>query len=287
MRLPARTIVLAAALLLSLTGCAAEVAAPRSTPAPSGSSAPIVGSLAVVGDSMSLAATACGTPDACVEASWAVGTDPAVSSIADRIAQAYGTRPAVGAIAELGARTAWARGAVGALADDPPDVVLVLLGANDACAASLAETTPAADFAADYAGVLSGIRAAAPSARIVAYSVPDLRRLWEIGRTDPEAVRAWDRSPGCRSLLASADSDASPDVERRAAVEALVTRYDRAIEAACAALEGCTSDGGAVHATRFELDDVSTLDHFHPSRAGQATLAASAWPAVQAALAAR
>jgi len=285
MRLPVRTALLGTAIALTLTGCAADAAPPRDTPAPTAAPTPVTSSLAVVGDSMSLAATACGTPEACVEASWAVGTDPAVQSIADRLAAGDGARPQVEVIAKLGARASWARSAVESLADAPPDIVLVLIGANDACASSFAEVTPAADFAADYLQVLEGIREAAPESRIVAYSVPDLLRLWELGRTDPETVRLWDASPSCRSLLAAADSDAAADADRRAAIAALVDEYDVAIAAACAATAGCTSDHGAVHATRFEAADVSPLDRFHASRAGQGTLAASAWPAVQAALA--
>ncbi|KJL40337.1 GDSL-type esterase/lipase family protein [Microbacterium trichothecenolyticum] len=280
----ARGVAVGVALTLSLAGCAADAEPPRATPTVSASAEPVADSLAVVGDSMTLAATACGTPGACVEASWAVGTDPSVGSIADRMAALSGSRPAVEAIAKLGARVSWARSAVDALAADPPDVVLVLLGANDACAPSTAEMTSAEDFAADYTQVLAGIRSAAPDARIVAFSVPDLLRLWELGRADPEIVRMWDESPGCRSLLASADSDAAADVDRRASVEALVAEYDLAIEAACAAAEGCTSDGGAVHDIRFEPEDISALDHFHASRAGQATLAAGAWTIVEAAL---
>jgi len=284
MNSPARAIVLAGVLALSITGCAAEAEPPRAAPSPSPSAAFVTGSLAVVGDSMTLAATACGTPEACVEASWAVGTDPAVDSIADRLAQLEGSRPEVDAIAKLGARASWARSAVDTLADSPPDIVLVLLGANDACAASMSEVTPAPDFAADYLAVLTTIREVAPDARVVAYSVPDLLRLWELGRGDAETVEAWEKSPSCRSLLAAADSDATADAERRAEIGALVTDYNLAIEAACAATAGCTTDQGAVHATRFEAADISSLDHFHASRAGQARLAASAWPAVEAAL---
>ncbi len=41
----------------------------------------------------------------------------------------------------------------------------------------------------------------------------------------------------------------------------------------------CRYDGGAVHALRFTLADLSPLDHFHLSPSGQAKLAAAAWNA--------
>lgn len=278
------------ALSLAFTGCGAQpAAAPTVTRTPTPTATPTaeaggVESIAVVGDSMSLAATACGEPTACVEQSWAIGTDAAVDSVATRLGALQGNTPSTTAIAKLGAKASWARGQVAALKAADPDVVLVLLGANDACAPSDDEVTGPDAFAADYAEVLAGVRSSAPGAAIVAYSVPDLLRLWELGRDDPETVEMWQASPSCRSLLADAGSDASDAVARRTAIADLVTSYNASIQAACAATEGCTWDEGAVNATQFELEDVSSLDHFHASAAGQATLAAAAWPVVERAL---
>ena len=71
---------------------------------------------------------------------------------------------------------------------------------------------------------------------------------------------------------------------RRTGIDEVVAEYNVAIEAACAETPNCTSDDGALHDLQFERADVSEVDDFHPSRRGQAALAAAAWPAVESAL---
>lgn len=285
-RRAARTLALVAlAGAMGLAGCAAQPAATRPEPTPTPAETGLApASLVVIGDSMSLAMSSCGAAEPCLEASWAVGTDRAVDSIAQRLGERSGVVPKTAAIAKLGAGVSFADDAVASLSQKQADLVLVLLGANDACTSSMDSVTSAADFAAGYASLLAGVRATAPDAPIVAYSVPDLLRLWELGRDDPAIVKAWGASPSCRSLLGDADSDAAPDVARRGEIAALLDSYDTAIAGACAAVTGCTFDDGAVHAVVFEDGDVSDVDHFHASRSGQATLAAAAWPAVERAL---
>ncbi|GAA1998035.1 SGNH/GDSL hydrolase family protein [Microbacterium ulmi] len=282
---PALTVLLLATVL-AVAGCAPQPADAGSPPSaePSASASFVPGSLVVIGDSMSLGVASCGAPEPCLDASWAVGTDPSVDSISQRLTSRTGTAPATAAIAQLGAGVSFADAAVDSLSQKEADLVLVLLGANDACTSSMDAVTSADDFAAGYAALLTGVRQAAPEARIVAFSVPDLLRLWELGRDDPAIAKAWGASPSCRSLLGNADSDAAADVARRAEIGALLDAYDDAIARACAATAGCTFDDGAVHGVVFQDDDVSEVDHFHASRAGQATLAAAAWPAVEQAL---
>ncbi|MFD4957925.1 SGNH/GDSL hydrolase family protein [Microbacterium sp. NPDC058389] len=275
---------LATALVAVASGCSAAEVRAAPTPSPSAPAPPQVGSIVVIGDSISLGVAACGTADACAEASWAIGTDPAVASIASRVAELTGSAPRTEAVARPGARIADAEAALPTLADSDADLVLVLVGANDACTASAASMTAPGDFADSYAALLTGVSAALPDARIVALSLPDLLQLWQLGSTDPATVQAWSRSPSCRSLLQNAASVADADIERRAAVDELVTAYDDAIADACAAIVSCTFDAGAVHAVRFDSDDVSTVDRFHPSLQGQAKLAEAAWSAVAAAI---
>jgi lysophospholipase L1-like esterase len=277
-------IALVAGVVALTAACSAGATRSAPTPEPTVTARAEVGSIAVIGDSISLGVAACGAADACPESSWAIGTDPAVASIASRITQLTGATPRTEALARPGARVADAQAAVAALSDSDVDLVLVLIGANDACAPSADAVTDPADFAAAYATLLAEVSAAVPDARIVAFSLPDLERLWQLGRTDPATVQAWDRSPSCRSLLQDAASDEADDVDRRAAIAAALTSYDTAIAEACGATPSCTSDAGAVHAARFEEADVSAVDRFHPSAQGQAKLAEAAWSAVAGAI---
>lgn len=277
------------AAAVALAAAAALVAGCAPGRPPAASSAPATGSpapaaVAVVGDSISLGVNACDPQQACPAVSWATGTDASVDSIVQRLTAASGTVPATTVLARAGANVSEAAAALGKSPAIDADLVLVLLGANDACTASVSAVTPVDRFAASYARVLDDIHAAAPAARVVAYSVPDLLHLWELGRTDPRAVALWNASRSCRSLLADADSDSAADTARRTAIGATITGYNAAIAAACARVSWCTSDDGALAATEFTAEDVSDVDYFHPSAAGQAALAAGAWPAVEAAL---
>ncbi|WP_344737432.1 GDSL-type esterase/lipase family protein [Microbacterium awajiense] len=267
-----------------LTACGAPSATTTSAQPPQAVPGAVVETLAVVGDSISLGVNACGSVSACPEVSWATGSSPGVSSIAQRLESATGTRPETVVAAQPGADVGDVAAAAATVAAAAPDLVLVLIGANDACRPSADRVTPAAEFEDAYARMLDGIHAAAPDVRVVAYSVPDLEQLWQLGRDDPRAVALWNSSPSCGSLLGDADSTDAADVARRARVVESVDAYNVAIRLACDARPWCTSDDGAVHATSFARADVSEVDFFHPSTQGQATLAARAWPAVERAL---
>ena len=175
------SIVVAASVVLTLGACASAPAAPP-VPTVTGPSLPAVDTIAVVGDSMSLGVSACGSVDVCPEASWAVGTDPEVDSIAQRWEALSGEAPQTAAIARPGAGIASRDAAISALSDSGADLVLVLVGNNDACTSSVDEVTPPAEFAAGYQELLSGIGDVLPDASIVAFSVPDLLRLWSLGQ---------------------------------------------------------------------------------------------------------
>ncbi len=273
-------------LLAVLTGCTPP-AAPPQTPPPSEAAADLrpVSSVAVVGDSISVGMSACGSRDACPSASWALGTDPAVDSILQRLGVATdsGDIEAL-SLARPGARVEDRIAAVQKARGETADLVLVQVGSNDVCASDVSEITSVEEFGASYRALLETIRTGVPDAPIVAYSVPDLLQLWEVGRGDPQTVRLWNQSPSCRTLLGDADSDAAADVERRDAVTETLSGYNAAIADACAAVTGCVSDDGAVSQLGFSPDDISDVDRFHPSLAGQAMLAAAAWPAVEKAL---
>ncbi len=277
---------LAVLLTAALAGCApAGPEATDASAAPATQAAVSVGTVAVVGDSMSLAVNACASAGPCPESSWATGDDPAVDSVVTRLTSMTSAAPAVESFAKIGARVRDGAGAVPRIVDSGADLVLVLIGANDACAPSVDAVTPPADFAAAYRQLLDGIHSGLPDARIVALSVPNLLMLWDVSHGDAAAVKAWNSSPSCRSLLGDADSDAPADQARRAAIDADVQAYNAAIVQACSAIDGCYSDGGAVYDTVFTPAQISTIDHFHASESGQAAIVDAAWPTVEEAVA--
>ncbi|MEV4088567.1 SGNH/GDSL hydrolase family protein, partial [Nonomuraea fuscirosea] len=98
--------------------------------------------------------------------------------------------------------------------------------------------------------------------------------LWQAGRNNPLARTFWQVGRICQSLLVRPTSTRRADTERRARVRARVIDYNRAAAEACAAYgTTCRTDGGAVFAYPFTLDQVSKWDYFHPNTAGQRVLA--------------
>ena len=73
-------------------------------------------------------------------------------------------------------------------------------------------------------------------------------------------------------LFGSGADDAS-----RAALQQANLDYNAALKASCEAYSNCTYTNSTYSNVQFQLDDLSTVDRFHPSASGQAKLAAAMW----------
>ncbi|GAA1962240.1 SGNH/GDSL hydrolase family protein [Agromyces allii] len=278
--------ILAAALAVlaavALAACTPSAAAPPDlTEIAQPTTAPTVATLGILGDSVSLGVNACAEQGQCAQASWSGGSDPAVGSVAARLAAASGTEPDVVNAAKDGGDVEDALGLADEVVAAQPELVTVLLGGNDACAPTLDEMTSTADYEARLGQLLARLNTDLPGATLLVLSVPDLHHLWEIGRGDATAVQAWNSSPSCKNLLGSADDDSAAANERRDAVAERVVEYNAVIEEVCAAAERCIDDDGAVYAYPFTTEEISSIDHFHPSIAGQRVIAEIAWQALE------
>ncbi|GAA4160633.1 SGNH/GDSL hydrolase family protein [Gryllotalpicola daejeonensis] len=232
-----------------------------------------VTTLGVLGDSISLGVNACAQPGECTAASWVMGSEASVDSLATRIAHATGRRPAIANGAVSGATIAALLQTAPAVVAAKPQLVTILIGANDACRPSVAAMTSAAEFRQAYGRLLDTVLDGLPNARVLALSVPDLGRLAELGQASPAIANTWSAFGVCGALLSGG----------RDAVARRVDDYNAAIEQLCATRKRCSYDGGAVHAQSFSAAELSEIDHFHPSRAGQARLARLAWEALSSA----
>jgi lysophospholipase L1-like esterase len=236
--------------------------------------------MAALGDSLTSGFGSCLTLAVCARNSWSTGGGTQVDSHYLRIRA--GNRAIAGHhrnFAVPGARASGLAGqAATAVREKKVEYVTVLIGANDACRRKLAEMTPVTTFRRQVDAALATLKKGLPRARVLVASIPDLYRLWQIGHTNRNAVRAW--SVGiCPSLLADPTSTDEADADRRKAVRDRIDDYDRALAAACRAYgRHCRYDGGAVHRVRFDLSLVNHLDYFHPSVAGQNKLASVTYP---------
>jgi len=299
MRLPRRTLLaaLTALVALSAAGCSGPAAAPatqkasdpvaRSTGTPTPTPTPVpdarpITSVAALGDSLSRGYDACSHFGDCTARSWVTGTDSTVASIATRLAAAQGgNRPAVHNDALSGAPVADLDRQVSLAIAQQPQLVTVLIGANDVCRRDLASMTSAADYAAAIDAGLRRLTAALPDTTVLVASVPDVTNLLPVAAGNETARFLWGAMGGCRTVLDDPRSDDAAAVARRDAVRARIDEYNTALEAACTGLGRCVYDGGALHDYQPTMAQLSPLDYFHPSVAGLRELAATEWRVLQ------
>lgn len=273
----------------ALTGCSSDggpaARGPEGARSPSPAATPAwdasPASVAAVGDSITRGFDACAVLADCPEVSWATGTDGGVRSLAVRLLGASKAASHSWNHAVSGARMAQLPEQMALAAKDEPELVTVMIGANDACRDSVRLMTPEADFRAYFEASMRQLRASAPKAQVYVSSVPDLKRLWSTGRENPLGKQIW-KLGICRSMLGDADDMGPAAVARRDRVQERVVAYNEVLRDVCARDERCRYDGGAVFDYRFTGEQLSEWDWFHPSRNGQARLAEIAYRKVTA-----
>ncbi|MFI7428947.1 GDSL-type esterase/lipase family protein [Micromonospora sp. NPDC049836] len=272
--------VTALACLAALVALACDGAGSGS-PRPSGSPPPGTAAvLTALGDSITTGFGSCLVLMSCERNSWSTGTGLRVESHYRRLRE---RNPALRGYnrAAPGARAAALAGQARTAVRDRADYVTVLIGANDACRGGIDAMTPVGAFRDQVDAGLRVLRTGRPRARVLVVSVPDLYRLWQVGHTDRRAVRAWSRGV-CPALLADATSTAPAAAARRARFRERIDAYNGQLRAACRAYGSrCRWDGGAAHRARFGLDQVNSLDWFHPNASGQDRLADVTWRAAR------
>ncbi|MGD3106324.1 SGNH/GDSL hydrolase family protein [Streptomyces sp. YGL11-2] len=269
----------ATALLAVLTGCAgdggsgtahggAKTKHPATKPAPAWRTA--LHSIAALGDSITVGFDACTVLSECPEVSWATGTDPRVDSLARRLVKA---NPAA---------HSWNYARTGALMSDlpeqiteaaarRPELVTVLIGANDACRSDVRAMTSPDAFRAGFERSMKTLRRALPHTQVYVAAVPDLLRLWSEGRKNPLGKQVW-KLGICGSMLRDPDDLTKPAQERRNGVRERVMAYNEALSEVCARDALCRFDR-SVFDYRFTERQLSTWDWFHPGARGQQQLA--------------
>lgn len=242
---------------------------------------PLPRSLAATGDSLSLGTGSGPRYFADSSAfSWATGSDPAVNSLALRIATRDGALAGnVYNLARYGARAGDLYAQMGVARAVGAEYVTVLIGGNDACAATERDMTPVETFRKQFADAMAHLYEGRPQTRVLVMSIPDPTQLVGILGGDRRARAVWEAFGVCQAALARPQSQAREDVARRERVRQRVSDYNAALAEVCARHPGCRYDGGAVFAAPLSVADISPFDYFHLSASGQARLAAAAWAA--------
>jgi len=207
--------------------------------------------------------------------SWSTGSWPGSSSQYRRIVAAQ-PRLAGHAYndAKTGSRMSDLGRQLGLAAQQRPEYVTVLMGANDVCRASLAEMTPTATFATQFGSALDAFFAADPGAHVFVASIPNVYRLWSVLHGSLVARTVWSALGVCPTMLAAKDTEA----QRQLALRRIEDDND-ALAAVCATFPHCRFDGYATFRYPFAADQISTVDFFHPNLKGQNALAGTTWAA--------
>ena len=266
------TATLAALTAIALVGTAVPAAAAAPPPP---------GSIASMGDSISRGFNACGWYVDCPSRSFSTGTDSGVNSHYLRI---RAVNPAINGHnlndARSGAKVADMPGQAATAVSQGAAYVTILIGANDACTSSESSMTGVAAFRSSLDSALGTLKSGLPSAKVLLMSIPDIKRLWQVGSASSSARTVWSLFGVCQSMLANPSSTAAADAARRDRVRQRVVDFNGQIAAACAAYgANCKYDGGAVFGYQFTLSQVSTWDYFHPNATGQAALASISYAA--------
>ncbi|MEU5422973.1 SGNH/GDSL hydrolase family protein [Streptomyces sp. NPDC001407] len=278
----AATAVVTAALLV--TGCddgkgGSATAEPKAKPSASAGPAwrTRPGSIASLGDSITRGFNACSPLRDCPEVSWATGTK--VDSLAHRLLASPQTSS--WNLARTGARMSDLPAQMRAAVANKPQLVTVLLGANDACRADVGEMTPVDAFRTDFEQSVKELRTALPASQLYVAAIPDLKRLWSQGRGNSFAKSVWNWGI-CPSMLHDAGNVDAASTDRREQVVKRVGEYNAVLADVCRRDKLCRYDG-AVHEYGFTDGALSPWDWFHPSKDGQRQLADLAYRTITAA----
>ncbi|MEH1059206.1 SGNH/GDSL hydrolase family protein [Micromonospora sp. CPCC 206171] len=231
--------------------------------------------MASLGDSITRGFNACGWYVDCTSRSFSTGDYSTVNSHYLRI---RAVNPNIQGRnlndARSGAKSADMYGQAGTAVSQGVGYVTMLIGANDACTSSESTMTPVATYRANIDSALARLKAGLPNARVLVISIPDIQRLWSVGKGSGSARTAWSAFGICQSMLANPTSTAQADVDRRTRVRQRVVDFNTQLAQACAAYgPNCDFDDNAVFNYPFALSQVSTWDYFHPNTTGQAVLA--------------
>jgi lysophospholipase L1-like esterase len=258
-------------LLLSLVAISLAVAPVAS------SSPPLPNSIAGIGDSITRATDVCCWYGDHPAQSWSTGGG-AFDGIRSHYERIRGLNPGISGRnhndARSGARMRDAQGQAQTAVTQQARYVTILMGANDVCTNSPSTMTSVSDFRAQFSATMNVLASGLPAgSHVFVGSIPNVYRLWQLLRTDATAQFVWSVAQICQSMLSPFNTE-----QARQAVLAREQAFNQVLAEVCAQYATiCRFDDNAVFNYSFSASQVSKLDYFHPSLAGQAALAAITW----------
>ena len=297
--------------LLAAAFCLFAFQARAAAPTPTAADPGMPNSIAVLGDSMSVATGINVIPSVTQpESSWSTGTNSSVNSLYQRI---LALNPGIsGKNRNMAANGEDMTDAPAQANSTPTDteLVTVQLGGNNLCKDSVAQMTSVAEYRSKFVETLNILNNRMPNALIQIQSVPDIYNLWYLrGAPNPPnsqpSSRAgtarvfWDTLAviPCKSLVLDPTDMSQAAIDRRNTVRQRDLDYNKVLAEECEARLRCRFDRYATftfssnrvdpfalegpylprNTWQFVDDDISTVDHFHPGLSGQRKMAQAAW----------
>src|SRR5215213_4380641 len=147
--------------------------------------------------------------------------------------------------------------------------VTVLMGANDLCTGAVSTMTSPDTFRTQFTAAMDTLAAGLPAgSHVFVSSIPNVYLLYQLFKDNGTARFVWTVTGICQSLLSPFNTEA----DRQAVVER-EQQFNAILGEVCGRYPFCLFDGNATYNYAFTSSDVSKLDYFHPSLAGQAKLA--------------
>jgi lysophospholipase L1-like esterase len=260
-----RTFLLLAVFATVMTGATAATASP-----------PLPSSIAGIGDSITRATDVCCWYGDHPAQSWSTGGG-SFDGIRSHYERVRALNPSIQGRnyndARAGARMRDGQAQAQTAVTQGARYVTILLGANDVCTASPSTMTSVDDFRAQFLATMNVLAAGLPpGSHVFVSSIPNVYRLWALFRNNAVAQFVWSVAQICQAMLSPANTE-----QDRQAVLAREQAFNDVLAAVCSRYAICRFDDYAVFNYVFSAGQVSMLDFFHPSLAGQAALASVTW----------
>lgn len=231
-------------------------------------------SMAVIGDSISQAAVSDDSIDPWQpEHSWSTGNSSS-DSVFSHYERILASNPAIAGKnfnnAENGANSGDLLGQANATVSQGVDYVTILMGGNDVCADSTAGMTSVAEYTTRFNQAIDVLQAGLPNATILVVEVPNVGRIWDVGKWDFWCQAKWNTFGFCNNMLTNGST-------QRNAAKARNVEYNNALRT-LSAQQGVFFDDDLFE-INFSKGSLSNIDCFHPDLGLQATLAAVTYSA--------
>ena len=268
--------------LVAVLACALVAVAPWALPAaPPAAAAPastaLPNSMAAIGDSITQGFDDCCSLGSHPQDSWSTGSGWPSNGVLSHYQRILSVHPAIAGNAYndsvSGATVADSEGQAQMAVAQGVQYVTILIGANDVCTSTIASMTATSAFQTAFQSTMSTLESGLPGgAHVFVSSIPDIYQLWSVLHANPTAEAVWSGAHICQSMLATSNTEA-----QRQQVLAQEEADNAVLGQVCTQYTNCRWDDDATFDTAFSPADVSTIDYFHPSQAGQATLASLTW----------